>query len=63
MFDYLFPQYSKWIDVGIKDIEGNYTLIQYRYRIRDNKKQFKTRRIGFVNDSIDPQLILNKIWN
>jgi hypothetical protein len=61
VFDYLFPEYSKWIDVGVKDIEGNYSLIQYHYRIRDNKKSFRTSKIGFINGCISSVGILNKI--
>jgi hypothetical protein len=63
VFDCFFPEYSKWIDVGIKDINGYYTLIQYHYRIKDNKKSFRTSRIGFINFSVDKDGILNKIQN
>ncbi len=61
ILNYLFPEYSKWIDVGVKDIEGNYSLIQYHYRIRDNKKSFRTSKIGFINGCISTTAILNRV--
>ena len=46
----LFPKKSKWIDVGMYDRTGHYKLIQMRYRLDNNKKQFRTVSLGFVND-------------
>lgn len=40
---------SKWIDVGMYDKDGYYKLVQMRYRLKDNKKEFRTVSLGFVN--------------
>lgn len=40
---------SKWIDVGMYDHMGHYKLVQMRYRIDNNKKEFRTVSLGFIN--------------
>ena len=46
----LFPEKCKWIDVGMYDKFGHYKLVQMRYRLDNNKKEFRTASIGFIND-------------
>ena len=56
----LFAKKSKWIDVGMYDRGGHYKLVQMRYRIDNNKKEFRTVSLGFVNDyAIKPELFKN----
>ncbi len=43
------PEKSKWIDVGMYDHNGYYKLVQMRYRVDNNKKEFRTVSLGFVN--------------
>lgn len=45
-----FPKKTKWIDIHVYDSSGYYKLIQMRYRLDNNKKEFRTVNIGFVND-------------
>lgn len=40
---------SKWIDVGMYDDEGYYKLVQMRFRLDNNKKEFRTVSLGFIN--------------
>ena len=46
----IFPQKSKWIDIYMFEDSGKYKLIQMRYRLDNNKKEFRAASIGFVND-------------
>ena len=46
----IFPKKSKWIDINMFEDSGKYKLIQMRYRLDNNKKEFRTASIGFVND-------------
>ncbi len=46
----ILPQKSKWIDIYMFEDSGKYKLIQMRYRLDNNKKEFRTASIGFVND-------------
>ena len=46
----IFPKKSKWIDIYMFEDSGKYKLIQMRYRLDNNKKEFRTASIGFVND-------------
>jgi len=46
----LFPKKSKWIDIYMFEVSGKYKLIQMRYRLDNNKKEFRTASIGFIND-------------
>ena len=46
----IFPKKSKWIDIYMFEESGKYKLIQMRYRLDNNKKEFRTASIGFVND-------------
>ena len=56
----LFPKKSNWIDVGMYDRGGHYKLVQMRYRLDNNKKQFRTVSLGFVNDYVNrPELFKN----
>ena len=56
----LFPKKSKWIDVGMYDQNGHYKLVQMRYRIDNNKKEFRTLSLGFINDYVNrPTLFKN----
>ena len=45
-----FPKKSKWIDIYMFENEGRYKLIQMRYRLDNNKKEFRIASVGFVND-------------
>jgi len=56
----LFAKKSKWIDVGMYDRRGSYKLVQMRYRLDNNKKEFRTVSLGFVNDYVNkPELFEN----
>ena len=56
----LFPRKSNWIDVGMYDKSGHYKLVQMRYRLDNNKKEFRTVSLGFVNDYTNrPELFKN----
>lgn len=46
----IFPKKSKWIDIYMFEVSGKYKLIQMRYRLDNNKKEFRITSIGFVND-------------
>lgn len=46
------PKKSKWIDICVYDSSGRYKLVQMRYRIDNNKKEFRTCSLGFVNDHL-----------
>jgi hypothetical protein len=46
----IFPKKSNWIDISMFEDMGSYKLIQMRYRLDNNKKEFRTASIGFVND-------------
>lgn len=46
----IFPKKSKWIDIYMFERSGEYNLIQMRYRLDNNKKEFRIASIGFVND-------------
>jgi hypothetical protein len=46
----IFPKKSKWTDIYIFEDSGRYKLIQMRYRLDNNKKEFRIASIGFVND-------------
>jgi len=47
---FLFPPKSHWIDVATYDSSGYYYHVQMRYRLDNNKKEFRKVKIGFVND-------------
>lgn len=42
------------------DQDGHYKLIQMRYRLDNNKKEFRTTSIGFVNDHTVKHIIFEK---
>lgn len=45
----LFKIKSKWIDIGMYDYAGYYKLVQMRFRLDNNKKEFRTVSLGFIN--------------
>lgn len=54
------PLKSKWIDVGMYDKSGYYKLIQMRYRIDNNRKEFRTISLGMINAyEYKPELFKN----
>lgn len=59
--NFLFPKKTKWIDVGLFDLNGHYKLIQMRKRIDNNKKKFRIVKIGFVNDYVRREVIFENI--
>ena len=61
ILNYFFPKKSKWIDIYLYDDSGHYKLIQMRYRLDNNKKQFRTALIGFVNDYTVKQQIYDNV--
>lgn len=50
ILNYFFPKKTKWIDIYMYDRNGHYKLIQMRYTLDNNKKEFRTVDVGFVND-------------
>jgi len=53
-------KWSKWIDTGAFEVNGRYYLMQMRFDKETNKKQFKRRRMGWVNDYVNaPKLFEN----
>lgn len=50
VINYLFPEKTKWVDIGTCDVSGVYYVVQMRATIKTNRKQFRMARIGFVND-------------
>lgn len=57
---FFFPEKSKWFDISCFECEGTYRLIQMRYRLDNNKKQFRIAKIGFVNDPSQKSGIYNR---
>jgi hypothetical protein len=54
--------YSKWFDVGCFIKSGNYYLMQMCYHLKTNKKVFRQRSMGFVNDFTNrPEIFKNSI--
>ena len=53
-------KWSKWIDIGTFEVNGRYYLMQMRFDKETNKKQFKRRSMGWVNDHVNaPKLFEN----
>jgi len=50
LIEFIRPQKSKWIDVAIFDSAGRYKLVQMRIQLNNNKKTFRVKQIGFIND-------------
>lgn len=50
IINYLFPQKTNWIDVGMFNHDGRYKLIQMRINTKNNKKEFRRVSLGWVND-------------
>lgn len=63
IIEYIFPKKSKWIDISTFDNGGNYYLIQMRYTLNSNKKQFRNVKIGFINDYTQKLDIYKNILN
>ena len=60
IYNFLFPKKSKWIDIYMYENQGIYKLIQMRYRLDNNKKEFRIATIGFVNDyTVKPKICEN----
>ncbi len=60
ILNWLFPKKSKWVDIGCYERMGTYYLIQGRRIIYNNKKEFRTTTIGFINDYTEKVAIYNK---
>lgn len=58
---FLFPPKSKWVDVGMYDDKGYYKLVQMRIRLDNNKKEFRTVSLGFINAYIYRDELFSKI--
>ena len=54
---WFFKEKSMWIDLGLFDDSGRYYLIQMRFCIKSNKKEFRKTCLGFVNDHTQKQEI------
>ena len=55
---------TNWIDVGMYDRDGHYKLVQMRMVVENNKKEFRTVSLGFINDYINkPNLFKNILGN
>lgn len=50
IINYLFPKFSEWFDIGCYENSGKYKLLQMRYNLETNKKQFRSASMGFIND-------------
>lgn len=51
MISKLFARrYYEWQDIVVLSGQGNWYLLQMRSHIKTNKKQFKKRPLGWVND-------------
>jgi hypothetical protein len=59
----LFSKKSKWIDIEMFDKSGHYKLIQMRYVLSNNKKEFRVVSIGFVSDIMQRDKIYKKVLN
>ena len=61
IINWLFPEKSKWIDIYCFNTGGYYKLIQMRHEIKTNKKEFRTAKIGFINDYTVKSLIYTNV--
>ncbi len=61
MIKKLFPEKSKWFDISCFERDGVYCLIQMRYVISNNKKQFRVVKIAFVNDTCQKKGIYDSV--
>jgi len=50
LLNYLFPKKSQWFDIGCCETSGTYKLVQMRYNLKTNKKEFRKASMGFIND-------------
>lgn len=50
IINYLLPKKSQWFDIGCCETSGHYKLIQMRYNLETNKKEFRKVSMGFIND-------------
>ena len=44
------PRYYDWQDIAVLSGQGNWYLLQMRSHRSTNKKQFKKRPLGWIND-------------
>lgn len=56
-----FPEKSMWIDISCFDESGEYILLQMRFNLKNNKKEFRRLSMGFVNDSRVKPTIFEKV--
>ena len=61
IINYLFPKKSSWIDISMHEDSGYYNLIQMRYRLDNNKKEFRKAKMGFINDYKVKSFIYGKV--
>jgi hypothetical protein len=55
-------KWSNWIDTGTFEVSGRYYLMQMRYDKETNLKQFKRRKMGWVNDYMNaPKIFENTL--
>jgi hypothetical protein len=57
----IFPKKSAWQDLGLYEINGNYYLLQMRFRLDNNKKEFRKVHLAFVNDYTQKERIYNAV--
>jgi len=57
--EFFFPAKSKWIDVGMYEHSGYYKLVQMRYRLNNNKKEFRKASMGFINDPYNKEKLFS----
>lgn len=55
IFEFLFPQKTKWIDLGLFNKSGRYTLVQMRITLKNNKKEYRRTSMGFINDYVEKE--------
>jgi hypothetical protein len=61
LFSLIFTEKSQWYDIYMFESSGYYKLIQMRYVLKNNKKEFRTTSIGFVNDYTVKPMIYEKV--
>ena len=44
-----FPEKSMWIDISCFDESGEYILLQMRFNLKNNKKEFRRLYMGCVS--------------
>ena len=59
--EYLFPKYSQWEDFYAHYFSCKSILIQSRYRLRDNKRQFRSVVISKWMYPHEATILINKM--